>query len=230
MFLFILGVTQEYWELMGFKYISCSYLSVLQTALKSFHQIQIHLMFLFIQALCGNPALYCYSNTSHVLIYLFLTAFSIALLSIQIHLMFLFICTFASPYTFATSFKYISCSYLSNKSDSAIARNVKFKYISCSYLSSASHSSLFIVNNSNTSHVLIYRERLITIGSNVFIQIHLMFLFIQCLPLLLIYRKQFKYISCSYLSMQEEDWENVKIKFKYISCSYLSCTFQQHHQ
>ena len=76
---------------------------------------------------------------------------------IQIHLMFLFIISVKKPESCTCSFKYISCSYLSQSALRPLFLLALFKYISCSYLSPL--------------HVRIRRR-------TVFIQIHLMFLFI----------------------------------------------------
>ena len=119
-------------------------------------------------------------------------------------------------------FKYISCSYLSRGLPLPSFNLTKFKYISCSYLSERPCRSctcdcgiqihlmfLFIYNgvhsasgnsDSNTSHVLIY-------------------------PLIrneILKEKEFKYISCSYLSIGLALDKYKALKFKYISCSYLS--------
>ena len=79
-------------------------------------------------------------------------------------------------------------------------RGLSFKYISCSYLSYYAILKYILHNNSNTSHVLIYRET----GPG------------EALFLI------FKYISCSYLSeLSRFRWKK-SFQFKYISCSYLS--------
>ncbi len=119
----------------SFKYISCSYLSQLykHLNLRSPHSNTSHVLIyrLFPAFLCFLVA---YSNTSHVLIYLY-PAF------------------YRNP---RTTFKYISCSYLSNRvqrknscgdiqihlmflfiqiDNSRTIYFYGFKYISCSYLS-----------------------------------------------------------------------------------------------
>ena len=55
-----------------------------------------------------------------------------------------------------------------------------------------------------------------------YIQIHLMFLFIGSQSRNTRPVHQFKYISCSYLSDTGENYEYTETIFKYISCSYLS--------
>ncbi len=103
-------------------------------------------------------------------------------------------------YIVSVIFKYISCSYLSGKKVANTIYYLWFKYISCSYLSRCFFISskpaihiqihlmfLFIqeqrlsrqpANNSNTSHVLIYRT-----STRKSVSVN-----------------KFKYISCSYLS------------------------------
>ena len=79
--------------------------------------------------------------------------------------------------------------------------STSFKYISCSYLSSSHFPMFIILNNSNTSHVLIYQSTHHRTALLPAIQIHLMFLFIGFfVPASLDFVK-FKYISCSYLSV-----------------------------
>ena len=74
-----------------FKYISCSYLSISSTSSAQTFSIQIHLMFLFIQACVSSLTILYYSNTSHVLIYRNMDAICKEIFVIQIHLMFVFI-------------------------------------------------------------------------------------------------------------------------------------------
>ena len=142
-------------------------------------EIQIHLMFLFIKCLTqvkqGQPI-------------------------IQIHLMFLFIGGKTTHFLKLGLFKYISCSYLSHFLLNFYNYYIIFKYISCSYLSRKHYYHKYHLQNSNTSHVLIY---LVTIEG-------------------VDYQIVFKYISCSYLSEAEEQRKLEAERFKYISCSYLS--------
>ena len=140
---------------------------------------------------------------------------------IQIHLMFLFIYIDTSNSTAVTGFKYISCSYSSQRLETAF-RQI-FIQIHLMFLFISSIFSTTICNRS--------------------IQIHLMFLFIPSHSGISICYVQFKYISCSYSSKQcrqgASDFgnsntshvlihpaKNNKIgydqKFKYISCSYSS--------
>ena len=86
---------------------------------------------------------------------------------IQIHLMFLFIIFKLCKSVFSRSFKYISCSYLSKDGATLLKTFTPFKYISCSYLSPTELKNPYV-------HA---------------IQIHLMFLFIQNFPKLILERK-----------------------------------------
>ena len=159
-------------------------------------------MFLFIYyqvfAQLGVPN----SNTSHVLIYPYGTL----------------------PSGVTAVFKYISCSYLSFCRHISPSLSHRFKYISCSYLSilkfivkgqeinsNTSHVLIYLSRsmlltmfgtNSNTSHVLIYPRRFSTAASTSAIQIHLMFLFIVTKSGGTVRAFEFKYISCSYLSVE----------------------------
>ena len=146
--------------------------------------IQIHLMFLFITFQC----IYC---KRFVLI--------------QIHLMFLFISSYAS--------QIISIEY-SNTSHVLIYQYQKhsqilissFKYISCSYLSSCNALKTFIKKNSNTSHVLIYQifDKLkfkSEIDSNTS---HVLIYLAEIKARTILV--EFKYISCSYLSLSGNIW------------------------
>ncbi len=100
-----------------------------------------------------------------------------------------------------TSFKYISCSYLSVHNNELMLELRLFKYISCSYLSLMLYGISSGYINLNTSHVLIYLFRQMTICPSKFN---------LNTSHVLIYRfrtnggkvgwKRFKYISCSYLS------------------------------
>ncbi len=75
---------------------------------------------------------------------------------------------------------------------------------------------------SNTSHVLIYHCHFLFSFLCFTIQIHLMFLFIELITGLTTRLAEFKYISCSYLSINIQ-LKSINIsRFKYISCSYLS--------
>ena len=137
-------------------------------------------MFLFI--ICGTEHLgdIYNSNTSHVLIYPTSPARypAIKLHSNTSHVLIYRLLSFLCP---------------------TLAR--KFKYISCSYLSYSLPISYYYVNNPNTSHVLIYLRIFSILVSFVPIQIHLMFLFILEYFLYWCLLFQFKYISCSYLSV-----------------------------
>ena len=93
--------------------------------------------------------------------------------------MFLFILDLSFSTMFWVTFKYISCSYLSQILCKIIHSVTLFKYISCSYLSRWEFQCLRMQWSLNTSHVLIYLwNALAPFAINV----------------------GFKYISCSYLS------------------------------
>ena len=118
--------------------------------------IQIHLMFLFINATMKNNYNTSYSNTSHVLIYPYRKRCNNVPRFIQIHLMFLFIALYS----------------LLLKLYIAIQIHLMFLFI-------ITEQSFGLCSwDSNTSHVLIYLwlyRRGFIQGK---IQIHLMFLFI----------------------------------------------------
>ena len=122
--------------------------------------------------------LYTYSNTSHVLIYRMKVLVACEESQIQIHLMFLFIVQSQSNNCLHSSFKYISCSYLSY----TLSHNISCFCIQIHLM------FLFIRRTSER-----YRRY-----SK--IQIHLMFLFIIFFWYSLLCTLPFKYISCSYLS------------------------------
>ena len=141
--------------------------------------------------------------------------------AIQIHLMLLFIRHKRHKHKPVLRFKYISCYCLSDRTEIHRHAWKQFKYISCYCLSSAAISSSFRLSNSNTSHVIVYLDGLVFLAL-LFIQIHLMLLFILLpvshqvrsvkiqihlmllfiLPRRLVYRSpvKFKYISCYCLS------------------------------
>ena len=121
---------------------------------------------------------------------------------IQIHLLFLFIIKTINFAKSVTSFKYISCSYLSSSGWITFTR--------CA--------------DSNTSLVLIYHQNNQFCKVGYIIQIHLMFLFILLEKLGIHLGLTFKYISCSYLSVVAKTICIMAKPFKYISCSYLSNT------
>ena len=162
-----------------FKYISCSYLSRMEINTHStpftFKYISCSYLSLLIRTGWNNRR---NSNTSHVLIYL--TSFRQFSLHIQHsntshvliyrgrfteqkedHVFKYISCSYLSGcrYNYLPiycAFKYISCSYLSLFSKLPELRSCQFKYISCSYLSNSANVERIILNNSNTSHVLIY--------------------------------------------------------------------------
>ena len=136
--------------------------------------------------------------------------------------MFLFITVLWTLLLFAPQFKYISCSYLSGKSQLQEMLYLEFKYISCSYLSGLFFMHFFIKT--------LFK----------YISCSYLSVFIQFLVFL---HHLFKYISCSYLSLlplllalhpphlntshvliyqYRHKLQERSKKFKYISCSYLS--------
>ena len=119
---------------------------------------------------------------------------------IQIHLMFLFIIANTFRAAWNGRFKYISCSYLSVRSAVTSYRLVAFKYISCSYLSLFTVYEIlypFAFKYISCSYLSVSAT---SAGRYSSIQIHLMFLFINCYLILILRNIRFKYISCSYLS------------------------------
>ena len=76
--------------------------------------------------------------------------------------------------------------------------------------------------HSNTSLVLIYQCYGVLCTGKQIIQIRLMFLFILRFLAIHSMPTEFKYISCSYLSVVKDVDADVPFGFKYISCSYLS--------
>ena len=139
-----------------FKYISCYCLSFAfgWYPLKLF--IQIHLMLLFIDIDGIEWCDECHSNTSHVIVY---------------------------PYpdntdTDTDKFKYISCYCLSPAGDPVCHIKQEFKYISCYCLSKVPGAAKYLNEDSNTSHVIVYRSPGGSFPPVSGIQIHLMLLFI----------------------------------------------------
>ena len=140
-------------------------------------------MLLFILSALNFATLSSNSNTSHVIIYL------LPLVKGQDPL----------------SFKYISCYYLSLLSLQDIWRKMysntshviiyrlldtdyewdgeEFKYISCYYLSTLIPKRPKHLPHSNTSHVIIYRRKNTLLWNVLYIQIHLMLLFIWMITL-----------------------------------------------
>ena len=163
-----------------FKYISCYCLSVVSAAAipllvnsNTSHVIvyrysgtgtghcrfiQIHLMLLFIIIASVSKNRCTYSNTSHVIVYR------------EEGL------PFGKPLYL---FKYISCYCLSYTAPEAEGAFYAFKYISCYCLSWSASFSLSYCVNSNTSHVIVYRNIQCITDLTRKIQIHLMLLFIR---------------------------------------------------
>ena len=98
---------------------------------------------------------------------------------IQIHLMLLFILYHTPDRMSAAGFKYISCFCLSFLFDVVVKWLQQFKYISCYCLSVIWDKPDKSENDSNTSHVIVYRGTNIREGKRISIQIHLMLLFIK---------------------------------------------------
>ena len=157
-------------------------------------------MFLFIYFLDLSYNIRLYSNTSHVLIYLssqsrlssciLFKYISCSYLSFQFHhfhylkhnsnTSHVLIYPFSDISTLiGSSFKYISCSYLSEYKFLNNPLVNQFKYISCSYLSPRRYVDFFqsaIFKYISCSYLSVW---VALYSSNFFIQIHLMFLFIQ---------------------------------------------------
>ena len=122
---------------MGFKYISCSYLSVYdKCAFVVHHNLNTSHVLIYRSSLEQKGMALQNLNTSHVLIYLFM----------------------AGPLRLENIFKYISCSYLSIKFPSMQEHHSNLN---------TSHVLIYredeVVNGDvildlNTSHVLIYRN------------------------------------------------------------------------
>ncbi len=118
------------------------------------------------------------SNTSHVIVY------HVSCKSTVLRRVFKYIscyCLSVHPSGEGESriaFKYISCYCLSVKRDFVFVFESLFKYISCYCLSRRLSSAKTIRYDSNTSHVIVYREPLHYHCASVWIQIHLMLLFI----------------------------------------------------
>ena len=118
------------------------------------------------------------SNTSHVIVY-HAKVPGAAKYLIQIHLMLLFIYVKEKNFSKQAKFKYISCYCLS----------VPMLPFSCTYrYSNTSHVIVYLdrhntwllsVQHSNTSHVIVYHFRALPCVGVLFIQIHLMLLFIS---------------------------------------------------
>ena len=205
--------------------------------------IQIHLMLLFISSQSGD-ALGCpYSNTSHVIVYRggtgkgnqepqfkYISCYCLSGTarsppsspSIQIHLMLLFICISSAGLFFKNQFKYISCYCLS-------ARN-GFHGL---YIENSNTSHVIVYPEtrekepeaegySNTSHVIVYPYASGSFKVCPGIQIHLMLLFIRDGKDHEQKQSSFKYISCYCLSQRQSELCIFAVKFKYISCYCLS--------
>ena len=161
-----------------FKYISCSNLSDFLRLMNGILKIQIHLMFQFIAILLHPAKEGVNSNTSHVPIYPSSRSSNSKLLT----------------------FKYISCSNLSNYICPVFNRKIH---------SNTSHVPIYhvigliipaAIGNSNTSHVPIYHVLRGSMVLSIPIQIHLMFQFITFDSQDYKDFPAFKYISCSNLS------------------------------
>ena len=103
-----------------------------------------------------------------------------------------------------------------------VRREYKFQYISCYCLSFAVWRPLRIFLYFNTSHVTVYRTRVIRNGEVVKISIHLMLLFIRMAAVGGERSIVFQYISCYCLSVSGFDSFISAHLFQYISCYCLS--------
>ena len=136
-------------------------------------------------------------------------------------------CCYLSTKTFgcprgAVKFQYISCYYLSRymKENPAVA--TLFQYISCCYLSRYAPVKMSSLNYFNTSHVVIYLNRIKETGWDKY-----KFQYISCcyLSVLWLQKKLFLYVSIHLMLLFI--WEcqaqvHVYYTFQYISCCYLS--------
>ena len=94
--------------------------------------------------------------------------------------MFLFIKLDGRSWAVCIVFKYILCSYSSLLPNACGSGYISFKYILCSYSSTSGSMGTGLSGNSNTSYVLIHQEKRSRKGNCSYIQIHPMFLFINC--------------------------------------------------
>ena len=179
MLLFILTHFLQKANFSIFKYISCYCLSSHSVVHSKQWKIQIHLMLLFIQRQPQNGA-HCLQIQIHLML-LFILRCSVIweqTKHIQIHLMLLFILLFLCISGTHDRFKYISCYCLSVFIFIYSFLFFIFKYISCYCLSRGCFLSYIPLENSNTSHVIVYRKAELLRKTLFHIQIHLMLLFI----------------------------------------------------
>ena len=141
-----------------FKYISCYCLSLTEPLKTSLLQIQIHLMLLFIPGGHKLKHSASYSNTSHVIVYLFFSGFIFQANRIQIHLMLLFIMidSFDNSYDVYIQI-HLMLLFIKLRDCSEQIREI-FKYISCYCLSLQRLYRSQCKPNSNTSHVIVYQN------------------------------------------------------------------------
>ena len=201
MLLFILTHFLQKANFSIFKYISCYCLSSHSVVHSKQWKIQIHLMLLFIQRQPQNGA-HCLQIQIHLmLLFIGITASNVHIpfgiqihlmllfilrcsviweqtKHIQIHLMLLFILLFLCISGTHDRFKYISCYCLSVFIFIYSFLFFIFKYISCYCLSRGCFLSYIPLENSNTSHVIVYRKAELLRKTLFHIQIHLMLLFI----------------------------------------------------
>ena len=101
-----------------------------------------------------------------------------------------------------SKFQYISCYSLSQRDRSTIPHVHTFQYISCYSLSLHHYLLQFYVKRFNTSHVTLYRGKIINQIRSTIVSIHLMLLFIRCKGIYFFTERSFQYISCYSLSCE----------------------------
>ena len=137
------------------------------------------LLFIGCSLLIFFQVFYCF-NTSHVVIYPIKLGQIIGVSSVSIHLMLLFITIISLMCLQGHAFQYISCCYLSAKTQRGTIMRKCF----------------------NTSHVVIYLFPVSCAQSDTYVSIHLMLLFIKLFGSFLHDFFSFQYISCCYLSRE----------------------------
>ena len=141
---------------------------------------------------------------------------------VSIHLMLLFIIPSHSISLSSSMFQYISCYSLSELPPHLWRVLVPFQYISCYSLSRGTLKWAKRNKRFNTSHVTLYRSRIIFRTGRWCVSIHLMLLFIFATLSDSAVMPMFQYISCYSLSSIHSLCFSGRILFQYISCYSLS--------
>ena len=102
-------------------------------------------------------------NTSHVTLYQVWALKVISETNVSIHLMLLFIWMQRFSSSSCRAFQYISCYSLSYIKEAVTAGAYKFQYISCYSLSQTPEGIVSSYSSFNTSHVTLYRGRVVLI-------------------------------------------------------------------